>query len=64
MWNDSLHCALELLKILYNLNKDRDNETGLIVPYETFYLRELPEYIDINDDYLRWISIEVLEVIF
>ncbi|XP_020278361.1 probable E3 ubiquitin-protein ligase HERC4 isoform X2 [Pseudomyrmex gracilis] len=57
-WNDSLHSALELLKILYNLNKDRDNETGLIVPYETFYLRELPEYIDINDDYLRWISIE------
>lgn len=52
MWTESLQCALQLLGQLYKLNIT----AGIRVPYETFHLPELSEYIDINHDYLKWLS--------
>lgn len=52
MWTESLQCALQLLGLLYKLNVT----AGIRVPYETFHLSELSEYVDINRDYLKWMT--------
>ncbi|XP_024882774.1 probable E3 ubiquitin-protein ligase HERC4 isoform X1 [Temnothorax curvispinosus] len=52
MWTESLQCALQLLALLYKLNVT----AGIRVPYETFHLSELSEYVDINRDYLKWLT--------
>lgn len=54
MWNENLKALLELLRLLYKLNI----VAGIRVPYETFHLPELSEHIDINRDYLTWMSEE------
>ena len=43
---------LEVLKQLNGLNK---TITGLKVPYESFYLTELTEKVDVRVDYLKWV---------
>lgn len=53
-WNENLKSLLELLRLLYKLNI----AAGIRVPYETFHLPELSQHIDINRDYLTWISEE------
>ncbi|XP_011882075.1 PREDICTED: probable E3 ubiquitin-protein ligase HERC4 isoform X2 [Vollenhovia emeryi] len=53
-WSESLQCALELLGLLYKLNVT----AGIRVPYDTFHLPELSEYIDISRDYLKWMTEE------
>ncbi|XP_011257668.1 probable E3 ubiquitin-protein ligase HERC4 isoform X1 [Camponotus floridanus] len=53
-WNENLKAVLELLQLLYRLNI----VAGIRVPYETFHLPELSEHIDINRDYLMWMSEE------
>lgn len=52
MWTESLQCALQLLGLLYKLNVT----AGIRVSYETFHLSELSEYVDINRDYLKWMT--------
>ncbi|XP_012221196.1 probable E3 ubiquitin-protein ligase HERC4 isoform X2 [Linepithema humile] len=51
-WNESLQSALNLLRLLYKLNVS----AGMRLPYETFHLSELSQYIDVNRDYLKWMS--------
>lgn len=52
MWTESLQCALQLLGLLYKLNVT----AGIRVPYETFHLSELSEYVDISRDYFKWLT--------
>lgn len=54
MWNESLEYALRLLTLLYKLNVT--GIQGIRVPYETFHLPELSEYVDIRHDYLKWLT--------
>lgn len=43
------------LQVLSKLNKINYDE-GLKVPYDTFYLPELTENVDIRVDYVKWLS--------
>lgn len=52
MWTESLQYALQLLGLLYKSNVT----AGIRVPYETFHLSELSEYVDIGRDYLKWLT--------
>ncbi|XP_011688739.1 PREDICTED: probable E3 ubiquitin-protein ligase HERC4 isoform X2 [Wasmannia auropunctata] len=52
VWTESLSCALEMLGLLYKLNI----MAHIRVPYETFYLPELLEYLDIPREYLKWMT--------
>lgn len=54
LWNESLLSALNLLRLLYKLNVS----AGMRLPYETFHLAELSQHIDVNRDYLKWMSDE------
>lgn len=44
--------ALEMLALLNRLNKD----IGQKVPYNSFYLHDLQEVVDIQVDYVRWVA--------
>jgi len=54
MWTESLQCALQLLGLLYKINFT----AGIRVPYETFHLPELSEYVDIAREYFKWLTEE------
>lgn len=45
--------ALEILSILNKLNHSVED---LKVPYDTFYLPELTEVIDVRIDYVKWLA--------
>jgi E3 ubiquitin-protein ligase HERC4 len=44
------------LEVLGKLNKLNNNVDGLKVPYDSFYLTELTEKVDVRLDYLRWLT--------
>ncbi|XP_017798859.1 PREDICTED: probable E3 ubiquitin-protein ligase HERC4 [Habropoda laboriosa] len=54
LWDVTLQVVLDFLRLLNKLNNEGDE--GNIVPYSTFHLPELVEFIDITDDYIKWIS--------
>ncbi|XP_012527820.1 probable E3 ubiquitin-protein ligase HERC4 isoform X2 [Monomorium pharaonis] len=54
MWTESLEYALRLLTLLYKINVTSSRD--IRVPYETFHLPELSEYVEIRRDYLKWLT--------
>ena len=52
IWDDTLQVVLDLLHLLNKLNNEGD--AGNKVPYSTFHVPELIEYIDIRGDYIKW----------
>jgi E3 ubiquitin-protein ligase HERC4 len=46
------------LEVLGKLNKLNNSVDGLKVPYDSFYLTELTEKVDVRLDYLRWLMIK------
>ncbi|XP_076173074.1 HECT and RLD domain containing E3 ubiquitin ligase 4 isoform X2 [Ptiloglossa arizonensis] len=50
-WDTTLQLVLDLLHLLNTLNYE-----GNIVPYATFHLPELVDFIDIRNDYTKWIT--------
>ncbi|XP_076648302.1 HECT and RLD domain containing E3 ubiquitin ligase 4 [Halictus rubicundus] len=54
MWDSTFQLILDLLRLLNKLNNE--GEDGNIVPYSTFHLPELVDFIDIRSDYVKWIS--------
>lgn len=53
-WDASLRLSLEMLQFLSRLN--RSSSQGLKVPYDTFYLHELSECIDVQSEYYMWLT--------
>ncbi|KAJ9585786.1 hypothetical protein L9F63_002423 [Diploptera punctata] len=51
-WDHDMVVPLEVLK---QLNKLNQTIAGLKVPYDTFYLTELTEKVDVRLDYLKWV---------
>ncbi|XP_043288767.1 probable E3 ubiquitin-protein ligase HERC4 isoform X2 [Venturia canescens] len=51
--NVELKFALDLLHFINKLNQSADD--GLRVPYGTFHLPELREFIEVNTDYVEWL---------
>jgi hypothetical protein len=51
-WNHDMEIPLEVLGKLNRLNNNVD---GLKVPYDSFYLTELTEKVDVRLDYLNWL---------
>ncbi|XP_069702468.1 probable E3 ubiquitin-protein ligase HERC4 isoform X3 [Periplaneta americana] len=51
-WDNDMVIPLEVLGRLNWLNRSVD---GLKVPYDTFYLTELTEKVDVRMDYLKWL---------
>lgn len=57
-WSGGMVTALEVLSRLNKLNQSccvGIKEEGLKVPYDTFYMTELSDYVDICTDYVYWI---------
>lgn len=52
-YDASLVAMLDLLK---NLNKLNHSVEGLKVPYDTFHLTDLGEYVDVRMDYVIWLT--------
>ncbi|PNF22147.1 putative E3 ubiquitin-protein ligase HERC4 [Cryptotermes secundus] len=52
-WDHDMEIPLE---VLGKLNKLNNNVDGLKVPYDSFYLTELTEKVDVRLDYLRWLT--------
>ena len=48
----ALFVSLELLKKLNNVNE----QNGQIIPYNSFYISELKDKVDIKSDYLSWVQ--------
>lgn len=44
-----------MLDILSFLNKLNHNIEGLKVPYDTFHINELGDYLDVRADYISWL---------
>ena len=44
--------SLEVLKKLNNVNE----QNGQIIPYNSFYISELKDKVDIKSDYLSWVQ--------
>ncbi|XP_024937570.1 probable E3 ubiquitin-protein ligase HERC4 isoform X3 [Cephus cinctus] len=55
-WDMTLQLALDLLRLLNKLNHTTDD--GLRVPYASFHLPELSEFIDVRMDYVKWLTEE------
>ncbi|KAG8232703.1 hypothetical protein J437_LFUL014721 [Ladona fulva] len=53
-WNQNIVVGLEILRILNDLNKKFPG--GSKVPYETFYLPDLPDKVNLPYDYIRWVT--------
>lgn len=51
--DDSLIATLNLLDFLSKMN---EQEGGLKVPYDTFHINDLSEYLDIRLDYVAWLT--------
>lgn len=49
-------CLLAMLEILAFLNKINHSIEGLKVPYDTFHMNDLSEYLDVRVDYVYWLS--------
>lgn len=45
-----------MLEVLKNLNKLNHRVEGLKVPYDTFHMPEITDYLDIRVDYFLWLS--------
>lgn len=43
------------LEVLGELNKLNNDVDGLKVPYDSFYLTDLTEMVDVRLDYLKWL---------
>lgn len=52
--DSTLQFSLDILEFIHKLNQ-ACNE-GLRVPYDIFHLPELPDIIDIKQDYLKWLE--------
>lgn len=52
-WDSSLVISLDMLAQLNQLNH---NVEGLKVPYDTFHLPNLNQYLDVRIDYVSWLS--------
>ncbi|CAH2001547.1 unnamed protein product [Acanthoscelides obtectus] len=52
-YDSSLVAMLDLLAFLNKINHSVD---GLKVPYDTFHLNDLSDYLDIRVDYVYWLS--------
>jgi hypothetical protein len=52
-WDHDMEIPLE---VLGKLNKLNNNVDGLKVPYDSFYLTELTEKVDVRQDYIRWLT--------
>lgn len=44
--------ALDLLRLLSEMNHQDDG--GIKVPYETFYIPEIVDVVDVKKDYISW----------
>lgn len=44
-----------MLDILTFMNKLNHSIEGLKVPYDTFHLNELGDYLDVRADYISWL---------
>uniref|UniRef100_A0A1B6DL92 HECT domain-containing protein n=1 Tax=Clastoptera arizonana TaxID=38151 RepID=A0A1B6DL92_9HEMI len=56
VFDNNIVTSLELLSCLNKLNlsnRGSDNK-GMKVPYDTFYVPDLAEHVDISRDYVRW----------
>lgn len=45
-----------MLEVMKNLNKLNHRVEGLKVPYDTFHIPEITEFLDIRVDYFLWLS--------
>nr|XP_031849691.1 probable E3 ubiquitin-protein ligase HERC4 isoform X1 [Nomia melanderi] len=54
LWDNTFQLILDLLHLLNKLNNE--GEDGNIVPYSTFHLPELVDFVDIRSDYVKWVS--------
>lgn len=45
-----------MLDVLAYLNKLNHSVDGLRVPYDTFHITELSEFMDVRVDYVYWLS--------
>lgn len=52
-YDPSLVAMLDVLAYLNKLNHSVD---GLRVPYDTFHIAELSEFMDVRVDYVYWLS--------
>lgn len=59
-WDDNIVTSLEILSCLNKLNQTNrgSDHKGLKVPYDTFYMSDLPEHVDISIDYVKWCTEE------
>ncbi|XP_078046235.1 HECT and RLD domain containing E3 ubiquitin ligase 4 isoform X1 [Augochlora pura] len=62
LWDLTFQLVLDLLSLLNTINNQ--GEEGNIVPYSTFHLPELVDFIDIKSDYVKWISEEHSSKVF
>lgn len=46
---------VNMLNMLTFLNKLNHSIDGLKVPYDTFHLNELGDYLDVRADYISWL---------
>lgn len=51
-----LELALKTIKLLNTIN---DKQRAKRIAHDTFYLSELLEYVDLQSDYVHWISGQV-----
>lgn len=54
----NLEMALQMTALLFRINLSQ-RERSQRVPYEIFYIPELLESVDLQQDYLRWIQNQV-----
>lgn len=45
-----------MLEMLAFLNRINHNIEGLKVPYDTFHINDLSDYLDVRVDYVYWLS--------
>ncbi|KAG5879073.1 hypothetical protein JTB14_023897 [Gonioctena quinquepunctata] len=60
-YDSSLVAMLDLLAFL---NKINHNMEGLKVPYDTFHMSDLSDYLDVRIDYVTWLSDQVTGKLF
>lgn len=53
VYEPNLEMALQTLGLLFRINHTQRTNR---IPYEQFYVPELLEYVDLQQDYLRWIE--------
>lgn len=56
VYEPNLEIGLQTLALLFRINHTQRTHR---IPYEQFYVPELLEYVDLQQDYLRWIENKV-----